>query len=154
MNSLISLRRLTVMAVALLALAALPFAEAEQPLGAMKVKSLILTFNDDDLARVYVTGTAPELGRTACYGEIVFVAGEDRGSLNGLGVVAFTAANGDILVGVIAAQVSEGNSFSAEFHWRDAVTFGDGTTVSSTGRFAQHRPRGLRAGWDQVSNHD
>jgi hypothetical protein len=27
-------------------------------------------------------------------------------------------------------------------HWRDAVTFGDGTTVASTGRFVDHRPPG------------
>jgi hypothetical protein len=30
-------------------------------------------------------------------------------------------------------------------HWRNAVTFSEGTTVASTGRFVDHRPPGIIA---------
>jgi hypothetical protein len=133
-------------ALALLALAAYPpFAAADQPLGSMKVKSFSLTFEDDGLAVLRMTGTAPELGNCACYAEIDFVPGEDEGTLDGVGVVVFKAANGDLLVGVVAAHFDEDGNFSAEMHWRDAVTFSDRTTVESTGRFVDHRPPGIIA---------
>jgi hypothetical protein len=132
------------LALALLAVCA-PFATADQPLGRMQVKSITLTLADDGFAVLRMIGTAEELGNCACYGELVFVPGEDEGTLDGTGVVAFTAANGDILVGVIAAQLDTvAQTLSFVIHWRDAVTFSDGTTVESTGRFVNHRPPGLR----------
>jgi hypothetical protein len=129
--------------VATLALTAwLPFAAADQPLSKMKVKSATLTFGDGGFAVLRLTGTAEELGRCAAYGELVFVPGEDEDTVDGMGVAAFIAANGDVLVGVIEAQIDEDNLLSWVIHWRDAVTFSDGTTVASTGRFVDHRPPG------------
>jgi hypothetical protein len=138
--------KLALVALAIVALAALPpVATADQPLGTMKVKSSSLTFGDDGLAILRMTGTAEELGNSACYGEIVFVPGEEEGTLDGTGVVAFTAASGELLVGVIAAEFDAVDlTLGFVIHWRDAVTFSDGTTVASTGRFVDHRPPGLR----------
>jgi hypothetical protein len=134
-------------AVALVALAAFPpFAAADQPLGKLNVKTFSLTFEEDGLAVLRVTGTAEELGRCSCHGEIVFIPGADEGTLLGEGVIAFTAANGDLLVGVVAALLDkEDNVLSVVIHWRDAVTFGDDTTIESTGRFVDRRPPGIIA---------
>jgi hypothetical protein len=139
--------RFAPVALALLALAALsPLAVADQPLGKMKVKSFRLTFADDGLAVLRMSGTAPELGNCTCYGEIDFVPGAAAGTLEGVGVIAFTAANGDLLVGVIAARLdTEDSTMIVEIHWRDAVTFSDGTAAESTGRFVDHRPPGIIA---------
>jgi hypothetical protein len=147
--------KLAPVALGVLALAALPrFATADQPLGKIKVKSITLTIDDDGFAVLRMTGTAEELGNCACYGEIVFVPGAEPGTLDGLGVVAFEAANGDLLVGVIAAQLSDGGTFRAEIHWRDAVTLSDGSTVESTGRFFDHRPPGVRVVTDDTDTAD
>jgi hypothetical protein len=129
--------------LAILALTAcLPFAAADQPLSKLKVKSATLTFSDGGFAVLRLTGTAEALGNCAAYGELDFVPGEDEDTLDGMGVIAFTAANGDVLVGVIEAQIDEDNVIRWVIHWRDDVTFSDGTTVASTGRFVDHRPPG------------
>src|SRR3954468_23383344 len=87
-----------------LALLALPVpAGADQPLGELKVKSISLKIGDDGSAVLRVAGTAEELGNCTGYGELSFVRGEE-GTLEGTGVIAFAAANGDLLVGIIAAQ--------------------------------------------------
>jgi len=137
--------KLALMALGLLALTAFsPSAPAEQPLGKMKAKSITLALGDDGFTLLHMTGTAEELGSCACYGELVFVPGDEEGTLDGTGVVAFTAASGDMLVGVIAADLEEDGSFCFVIHWRDAVTFSDGTTIDSSGRFANRRPPGLK----------
>jgi hypothetical protein len=119
------------------------FVAADQPLGTMKVKSFSLTWDENDLAMLRLTGTAEHLGNCACYRELVFVAGEEQGTLDGAGFVAFQAANGDLLVGVIVAETNtDAGTFRAEVHWRDAVTFDDGTTVASSGRFVKLIPPG------------
>src|SRR5262245_36295343 len=118
MNRFFWLSRITCRALALLALTAIPpFAAADQPLGKIKVKSITLTFNEDDFAVLRMSGTAADLGNCDCYGEIVFVPGADEGTLDGVGVVAFRAANGDLLVGIIAAKVDTADgTFDAEIH--------------------------------------
>jgi hypothetical protein len=81
---------------------------------------------------------------------VEFVPGEAAGSLEGDGVVVFTAANGDLLVGVVdwdadAAVEADTDTLRTShihFSWRDSVEF-HGTVVSSTGRFAKLRPPGL-----------
>jgi hypothetical protein len=130
--------------LAILALTACPpFAAADQPLSKIKVKSATLTFGDVGFAVLRFTGSAEALGNCAAYGELVFVPGEDDDTLDGMGVVAFTAANDDVLVGVIEAQIDEDTGrIDWVIHWRDAVTFSDGTIVASTGRFVDHRPPG------------
>jgi hypothetical protein len=137
--------RFATVALVLLAMAALPsVAAADQPLGTLKVKSANLVLGQDGFAALRMTGTAEELGKCSGYGELDFVPGGEEGTFDGLGVVVFTAANGDRLVGVIAMQVDDLTStFSAEMHWRDSVTLQDGTTVASTGRFVNRRPPGL-----------
>jgi hypothetical protein len=99
---------------------------------------------DDGSAVLRVEGTATELGRFICYGEITFAPGTGPGSLDGEGVVAFAAADGDVLVGVIDWHIDADGTGQAAFHWRDTVTFGDGTTAASTGRFADRRPPGAQ----------
>ena len=134
-----------IVAIALLTVAALPpMASADQPLGTLKVKSADLTLGEDGFATLHMTGTAEQLGNCSCYGELDFIPGAEQDTLDGMGVVVFTAANGDRLVGVIAMHLDElDDTFSAEMHWRDSVTLGDGTTVASSGRFVKHRPPGL-----------
>jgi hypothetical protein len=94
-----------------------------------------------------LAGTASHLGKFAASGEVEFVAGEDEGSLDGLGVVVFEAANGDLLVGNVEWAV-DGNGDThrtshIHFSWTNSVTFSDGTVVSNTGRFVKDRPPGL-----------
>jgi hypothetical protein len=141
---LLSVKFATV-ALALLAMVAFPlFAAADQPLGTMELKSANLTLGEGGFATLHMTGTAEELGNCSCYGELDFVPGDEQHTLDGLGVVVFTAANGDQLVGVIAMQIDTvDGAFSATIHWRDDVTFRDGTTVASSGRFVEHRPPGI-----------
>ena len=58
-----------------------------------------------------LSGTASHLGKFTAYGEVVFVPGEDPGSLEGEGVAVFRAANGDLLVGVMTWDVAAGGNF-------------------------------------------
>ena len=94
-----------------------------------------------------LAGQASHLGKFSAYGEVDFMPGEEEGSLIGMGVVVFTAANGDLLVGDVTWDVGpedDGLSTSAlHFAWRDSVEFSDGTVVKNTGRFVDSRPPGL-----------
>lgn len=93
-----------------------------------------------------LSGTASHLGQFTAHGEVEFVSGVEPGSLLGMGVVAFEAANGDFLVGVVAWDVAAGGELRdsrIHFAWRDAVVFDDGTVVANTGRFVEDRPPGL-----------
>ena len=101
-----------------------------------------LDMNNPDSAVLHLSGTASHLGKFDCSGEIAFQPGEEEGSLEGYGIVAFTAANGDQLVGIITWHINADGTGQASFAWRDAVTFADGTTAESTGRFAESRPPG------------
>jgi len=97
---------------------------------------------DGGPAEFTLAGTSTHLGRFEAYGEIDLVEGEDTAE----GVVVFTAANGDLLVGVTDWDLTGGtDNAGLHFSWRDAVRFNDGTVVHSTGRFAKadDRPAGL-----------
>src|SRR5262249_10227368 len=75
-----------------------------------------------------LSGTASHLGQFTAYGEVEFVPGEELGSLEGMGVVVFEAANGDLLVGNVAWQVDAGGDLrtcSIHSSWRDSVQFED-----------------------------
>jgi hypothetical protein len=91
------------------------------------------------------SGTASHLGRYTCYGEIEFHPGATKGSMDGVGVAVFVAANGDLLVGVATCELDADGTGQMRFSWRDSVEFSDGTIVSSTGRFATSRPPGAEA---------
>src|SRR5262245_56591951 len=115
-----------------------------KPLGKLNLKSLNFEPSaNGDFVVMHVTGTLQGLGDSTGYAELDVVKGEAH-TFDGTGVVVFTAANGDILVGVVAAQQDREGAISAEFHWRDSVTLHDDTTVASTGRFEDHRPAGAR----------
>ena len=105
-----------------------------------------IDFTPNGITPFTLAGTASHLGLFTAYGEVEFVPGND-GSLIGDGVVVFKAANGDLLVGVVewgAEAEGDGHRTShIHFSWRDSVTFDDGTTVASTGRFEHDRPPGL-----------
>jgi hypothetical protein len=101
-----------------------------------------IQYTPGGLSSFILSGTASHLGRYTCYGEVVFLPGRDRGSLDGVGVAAFMAANGDFLVGVVTWQVDARGASECHFSWRDSVEFSDGTMISSTGRFATSRPPG------------
>ncbi|HSZ60131.1 MAG TPA: twin-arginine translocation signal domain-containing protein [Tepidisphaeraceae bacterium] len=106
-----------------------------------------IDFSTTGISPFTLSGTASHLGQFTATGEVMFVPGQSQGSLVGTGVVAFTAADGDMLVGVVTwdadAEVDAQRSSGIHFSWRDSVQFSDGTVVSSTGRFAQSRPPGL-----------
>jgi hypothetical protein len=93
-------------------------------------------------------GTASHLGNFTAYGEVDFVPGIN-GTLVGDGVVVFTAANGDVLVGNVewTADPDEQGLRNSQVHfsWADSIELSDGSVVDSTGRFADsdQRPPGL-----------
>jgi hypothetical protein len=131
---------LTPLAVAIVAVAASSLSASHgRPLGKLNLESISL-LPENGFSVLRLTGTAAGLGNCTGYGEIVI----NQDTRTGTGVVAFTAANGDMLVGVITTEVDSEEALSAEVHWRDSVTLNDGTTLASSGRFEKHRPAGLR----------
>ena len=106
-----------------------------------------IDFSEEGISPFTLQGTASHLGRFTGYGEVEFDPGSEEGTLVGDGAVVFEAANGDLLVGVLIweadAEEAECRAGRIHFSWRDSVEFGDGTVVSSTGRFAKSKPPGL-----------
>ena len=122
-----------------------PRIAAESP---VKMKKFIgqIDITAEGVIPFTLSGTASHLGEFNAYGEVEFVPGEEPGSLLGEGVVVFEAADGDLLVGVVAWEVAPGDDFRdcrIHFSWRDFVQFDDGTVVPNTGRFVDDRPPGL-----------
>ena len=101
----------------------------------------------DETTPFTLAGTASHLGKFTAHGEVDFVPGEEEGTLVGNGVVVFTAANGDLLVGNVTweAGIEDDGLRTSHIHfsWADSVEFGDGTVVENTGRFVDDRPPGL-----------
>jgi hypothetical protein len=106
-----------------------------------------IDFDEDDISTFTLEGNASHLGDFTAYGEVAFVPGAEQGTLLGEGVAVLTAADGDLLVGVVSWQVggeTDGmRGAGLHFSWRDSVQFSDGTVVSSTGHFTKDRPPGL-----------
>jgi len=90
-----------------------------------------------------LTGTASHFGRFVCYGEFEFQPGQTAGSLDGVGVAVLSAANGDLIVGVVSCHLDANGVGQIHFSWRDSVEFSDGTVVGNTGRFQRRRPPGV-----------
>lgn len=63
--------------------------------------------------------------------------------MNGVGVAVLMAANGDLIVGVVTADVDDDGIGEMHFSWRDSVELSDGTVIRNTGRFARNRPPGV-----------
>ena len=108
-----------------------------------------IDFNVDKTSAFELRGTEPDLGDYTARGEVTFQAGAAAGTLAGTGVAVFTLANGDQLVADVSWPLDLGQdqpqASQIEFHWRDAVTFSDGSSFASTGKFADpaNRPAGL-----------
>ena len=108
-----------------------------------------IDFNVDKTSAFELRGSEPPLGDYTARGEVTFHAGDATGTLVGTGVAVFTLANGDQLVAAVNWPLDLGQdqqqAGQIEFHWRDSVTFGDGSSFASTGKFADpaNRPPGL-----------
>ncbi|GEM_PF-2216594 len=107
-----------------------------------------IDFEDADFATFTMDGTASHLGLFSADGEVFFEPDGNDGAMLGTGVVAFRAANGDRLVGLVHWEVDAGGDMrhsDLSFSWRDSVSFSDGEVAQSTGRFADaaNRPPGL-----------
>ncbi len=106
-------------------------------------------FSPDKVTPFTLRGTEPHIGDYTARGEATFHPGEAEGSLVGEGAAVFETPEGDLLVGVVTWDVTaeqDGERPSEiRFSWRDSVRFSDGSTVESTGRFAEaeDRPPGL-----------
>src|SRR5262249_41987970 len=105
----------------------------------------LLAIDADGDAVVHLFGNASLLGKFTGYGEVAFEVADQDGDVEGEGVFALTAANGDVLVAVVTWDIDAKGNGQLAFHWRDAVTFSDGTTAASTVRFAGRRPPGITA---------
>ena len=124
-----------------------PVAHAESPVKMHKFVGSIDLTAPGPVIPFTLAGEASHLGKFTSVGEVVFTPGQQTGTLVGNGVVVLTAANGDLLVGVVTWDVSAAaddmRTTSIHFSWRDSVTFSNGTVVSNTGRFVSDRPPGL-----------
>jgi ABC-type transport system substrate-binding protein len=90
-----------------------------------------------------VAGTTEDFGHYLALGEATFGAGNEAGVLpDATGIAVVQAENGDQIVADVTITQS-GDRLDFTFHWRDSVTFSDGTTVSNTGAFVNQRPPGL-----------
>lgn len=88
-------------------------------------------------------GTASHLGNFSAVGEVTLVPVDESGLMLGAGVVVFTSANGDLLVGATEWVVNGEEISEMHFRWRDSVEFSGGEVVTNTGRFVTGRPPGL-----------
>jgi hypothetical protein len=101
-----------------------------------------IDFNPEGPSTFTLAGTSSHLGLFTANGEINIAPGDTVAH----GVVAFQAANGDLLVGVTTWDIApDGTAANLHFSWRDSITLADGSVVPSTGHFAdpRNRPSGL-----------
>ena len=91
---------------------------------------------EPDFYEFTMSGTERHFGRYTAFGEMHVSTGA--------GAAVLTAANGDQIVGVVAAAAEEDDRSKGHFHfsWRDSVVVG-GQVYVNTGRFARNRPTGL-----------
>ena len=126
---------------------------AKSPVKLQNFSGAIDLLEPDVLLPFTFEGTASHLGQFEASGEIVFIPGEEEGSLLGDGVAVFVAANGDKLVGVVTWDAdppddpanADARNSHVHFSWRDSIELADGTLVYSSGRFVQDRPPGIIA---------
>ena len=101
-----------------------------------------IALSEDGPASFVLAGSGSHLGKYACYGELIFSRPGMTRTTDGVGVAVIRAANGDLIVGVVALQIDDQGNGVIAFSWRDSVQFSDGTVVSSSGRFVRSRPAG------------
>jgi ABC-type transport system substrate-binding protein len=104
---------------------------------------IIATETPGALSHFTVTGNNTDFGRYLALGEATLAPGQEAGVLReGTGIAVLKAQNGEQIVADVTCKVStDGVDFT--FHWRDSVTFSNGSTVSNTGAFVNQRPPGL-----------
>ncbi|MEQ1826715.1 MAG: hypothetical protein ABL921_12250 [Pirellula sp.] len=102
----------------------------------------VVEYSGEGNSTFVLAGYGSHLGEYTCYGEADLVTSGEDGKLQGEGVAVIHAANGDLLVGVVTWFVDQDGQEQIRFSWRDSVTFSDGTTVSTNGRFLKNRPAG------------
>ena len=89
-------------------------------------------------------GTGTQLGKWACFGELVFDEGKLPGEVVGVGIVVFEAADGDLLVGEVATRIGADGVGQLDLHWVNTAVLSDGTEVETTGRFLNRRFGGAK----------
>jgi hypothetical protein len=141
-------RKVALVVVLACSLAIHPSAYAQSPVKLQKWSGAFDTNTAaGDPVAFMLEGTASHLGAFTSYGEVDFAPGVEEGTMIGLGVAVFTAANGDLLVGDVIWDVGADEqgfrTSSLHFAWRDSVELSDGTIVKNTGRFIDSRPPGL-----------
>lgn len=99
-NRMYNRRSAMLLAAACLLQALAVFALAQSPIEIKASGSL--TQQPGGLTVLDLKGTATHLGRFTCRGEVLLVPGDLEGEQDGDGIAAFTAANGDVIVGVVA----------------------------------------------------
>jgi hypothetical protein len=90
-------------------------------------------------------GVASHVGSFQAKGEVILLPGKQKGTMIGEGVVMLMDARGDLLVGETTWRVDEDDNLQMHFAWCDSVKFSDGTTVHSTGAYAEMLPPDLTA---------
>ena len=112
----------------------------------------LIEFSSDGPSPFVMEGEASHLGKYTCRGEVDLVPGAEEGTLEGEGVVAIRAANGDLIVGIVRWDVDADGNGTIAFSWRDSVEFSDGTVVSSMGRFVKSRPPGAISRFKSITD--
>lgn len=103
-----------------------------------------LTFDEDGFATFEGIGNLTLMGRVAAYGEFQLVFNDDSGGIEGIGVMAIEAANGDVLASKVSWNIGADGHGDLEFRWPGGIVFSDGTLVMSTGNFIELPFAGLK----------
>lgn len=103
---------------------------------------VIILESHNGISQFSVTGTTAEFGRYLALGEATIFPGGEEGELDGEGIAVVQAENDDQIVAEVTLKVTD-EGFDITFHWRDSVTFSNGSTVSNTGAFVDNQPPGL-----------
>lgn len=112
---------------------------------------IIAAETPDTFSHFTVTGKNADFGRYIALGELAFAAGQEAGVLReGIGTAVLKAENSQQIVADVTCKVfTDGVDFT--FHWRDSVTFSNGSTVSNTGAFVDQKPPGLAVSRTRLS---
>jgi hypothetical protein len=120
---------------------------AQSPIQVSRLNGQLASVVPGGPAAFVLEGEGTRLGRFTAAGEVTFTAGTTPHTLQGQGVVVFRAANEDRLVGtvtwLVGAPGPQGRGSSVSFRWQSAVTFSDGTVVTTSGGFVENQPMNL-----------
>lgn len=103
---------------------------------------VIILESHDGLSQFTVTGTTTEFGQYLALGEATIFPGEQEGELDGEGIAVLQADNDEQIAADVTFKATD-EGFDFTFHWRDSVTFSNGSTAANTGSFVDDQPPGL-----------